>query len=61
MQVIIQHWMGKWNVSRLYKKIQQKIIWIDFENPPIGLNTRLQYTQMYDKIQNFQKSWTLIK
>jgi hypothetical protein len=53
--------MGKWNVSRLYKKIQQKIIWIDFENPPIGLNTRLQYTQMYDKIQNFQKSWTLIK
>jgi hypothetical protein len=42
------------------KVFNKQLIWIDFENPCIGLNTRLQYTHMYDKIQNLQKSWTPI-
>jgi hypothetical protein len=42
------------------KVFNKQLIWIDFENLPIGLNTRLQYTYMYDQIQNLQKSWTPI-
>jgi hypothetical protein len=37
------------------KVFNKKILWINFENPCIGLNIILQYTHMYDKIQKIQK------
>jgi hypothetical protein len=31
------------------KVFNKQLIWINFENPCIGLNTKLKYTHMYDK------------
>jgi hypothetical protein len=39
----------------------KQLLWINFENPCIGLNIKLQYTHMYDKIQFKKKSWTSIE
>ncbi len=30
------------------KVFNKQLIWINFENPCIGLNTKIQYTHMYD-------------
>jgi hypothetical protein len=31
------------------KVFNKQLIWINFENPCIGVNTKLQYTHMHDK------------
>jgi hypothetical protein len=45
-----------------YTKTCSKImIWINFYNPQIGINMRIQYSQTYKYFLALEKNWTLIE
>jgi len=44
-----------------FKIIKNKIIWIHFENPRIGNNTRLKIYHLNNKFPRLNKSWTPIE
>jgi hypothetical protein len=45
-----------------YTRITFKsLIWIHFQNPQIGLNTRMKNRHIYENFPNLDKTWTQLK
>jgi hypothetical protein len=43
------------------RSVSKSFIWIYFENPRIGNNTRLKKYHLYKQFPRLNKSWTLIE
>ncbi len=52
----------RWQLSLLYSSICSKpLIWINFYNPKIGINMKIQHPQTYKDFPTFKKNWTTIE
>jgi hypothetical protein len=40
------------------KNVLKPLIWINFHNPCIGFNTRLEISHIYQKFPTLNKNWT---
>ncbi len=43
------------------KTLSKSLIWIHFQNPQIGINTRFEISQTYKEFHGLDKNWTPIE